>query len=278
MPVYPISFFVPKSSSIPYLLEDTYLKGSLRVLANIAARDAIPNAARKIGMVVITSDTKKIWQLQSDGLTYKEIANYTGAVPISVVDNVISIDAQAILPPGGNPGDVLSIAPDNTRKWLPVVGSNWNGGNGSGGGTGSTGSGGNGSSSPSPNGSGSSSKRFSLTYTTANIAPLGTVDFELALPATALLLTVTVDKVGIKTEAFSEPLRIEPNPYTFISYTGMLSDQGITKYVDGSVFKGRRYSILANLENPVKDSIYWRITNTNLTAQVVVLTVTYIAL
>lgn len=63
MPIYASAFFIPTSASIPYILEDVYLKGGYRSVATIADRDAIKTAARKQGMLVFVREDLNIYWL-----------------------------------------------------------------------------------------------------------------------------------------------------------------------------------------------------------------------
>ncbi len=66
------------------LLEDLYLKGGFRVVADTTARDAIDTASRKEGMLVFTTTDQTTWRLGS-GLTnvdWVEVSSATGDVQI----------------------------------------------------------------------------------------------------------------------------------------------------------------------------------------------------
>lgn len=51
MPLYASGFFIPTSKSIPYLIEDVYVRGGWRTVADMEALYAIKTSARKFGMV-----------------------------------------------------------------------------------------------------------------------------------------------------------------------------------------------------------------------------------
>lgn len=77
MPIYLSSNVVPKSGGKWPIVEDIYIRGGVRVVANIAARDAIylDSGAKnglKTGMLVITADTNRIWQYIGTG-QYQEV-------------------------------------------------------------------------------------------------------------------------------------------------------------------------------------------------------------
>lgn len=52
--------------------DDLYGRGGYRVVDNIAARDAIPAARRKAGMLVRTLDTNIVWVLGIDLQTWTQ--------------------------------------------------------------------------------------------------------------------------------------------------------------------------------------------------------------
>lgn len=64
------SFLIPKNGQSYFLLEDTYLRGSMRVTLNTTTRDALHPSTKKAGMLVWTQADNKLWQLQSDLTTY----------------------------------------------------------------------------------------------------------------------------------------------------------------------------------------------------------------
>jgi hypothetical protein len=69
MPLYPTSFFVPSSATIPFLMEDTYIRGGWHCVADDAARDALPTGARKAGMRMYVASTGFTWTLVGTNLT-----------------------------------------------------------------------------------------------------------------------------------------------------------------------------------------------------------------
>lgn len=62
MPLNVSSFLVP-SSGVPFVVEDKHVRGGFQILADTATRDAIPVAARKVGMRVLLLDTLLEYQL-----------------------------------------------------------------------------------------------------------------------------------------------------------------------------------------------------------------------
>jgi hypothetical protein len=242
MPTYPSSFFEPKSGVPRYILEDKYLKGGFRVVADAAARDAIDKEMRKRHMIVITANNGKVWQLADDMVTFNEIKlggdnpKVQGIAPISVlVNGDIVIDPKAIVPAAKTDdkvGDILVLNGDRLPAWKTL------------------------------SLSGMSGQRLEIEYKPeSTMAPGASHSFQLEMGKVCMLLTVQLTLPSFRLEAFTSSSFSDANPYTFVSDSDMLSDEGITKSPDSSLVKGRRFSFVANLENPVKNIIYWRLTN-----------------
>lgn len=70
MPVRVTSFYLPAASSLAFILEDIYLRGSYRCLATAADRDAIMPAARKVGMLAYVAADDTVYKLDTDKLTW----------------------------------------------------------------------------------------------------------------------------------------------------------------------------------------------------------------
>ena len=66
MPINLASFLLPRSGQTYFLLEDKYVKGGLRVVADAAERDAIDESTRKPGMLVITANDNVVHRLGTD--------------------------------------------------------------------------------------------------------------------------------------------------------------------------------------------------------------------
>ena len=67
MPIQVASSLIPKSGAKWFVVEDTYLKGGIRVVADAAARDAIysditAKLGLKIGMLCVTANDFRVWQ------------------------------------------------------------------------------------------------------------------------------------------------------------------------------------------------------------------------
>ena len=73
MPVQVASILIPKSYAKWPILDDAYLKGGARVVANAAARDAIyadavTRTGLKVGQLLVTADDFKVWQYKGVGV------------------------------------------------------------------------------------------------------------------------------------------------------------------------------------------------------------------
>lgn len=84
MPIQVASNLIPKNGAKWSIVEDTYVKGGLRVVADAAARDAIfldgtAVYTLKMGMLLVTADDKKLWQYQGSGVwtQFKVAISYT---------------------------------------------------------------------------------------------------------------------------------------------------------------------------------------------------------
>ena len=232
----PVDAAVSTESKVPYIMEDLDLKGGIRVVTDISARDAIKKSARKAGMLVVTADTFQIWQLQQDMNAFVELPQgqqIVGVNPISVqVNGDVAIDPNYTIPQNGIVGDFVVKDIDGKPAWKTV------------------------------NLAGNTGTRIDVTHTAAlAIDPLSHYDFDLDMSSTILTLKTLLDVPNVKLEGFSTVARDDLNPYTFISTPEILSDSGITLLADGSQYKNRRYNIIANLETPVSNKIYWRMTN-----------------
>lgn len=73
MPIYVSANLIPRNGAKWHVVEDLYIKGGLRVVADAAARDAIYlNATAKLtlkrGMLLVTADDGKLWQYADLGV------------------------------------------------------------------------------------------------------------------------------------------------------------------------------------------------------------------
>lgn len=74
MPIRVTSFYLPASPSIPYLLEDVYVRGGFRSVATTTLRDSIAALSLKIGMLVYCQDVDKYYKLGADKQTWYEVS------------------------------------------------------------------------------------------------------------------------------------------------------------------------------------------------------------
>lgn len=114
-------------------------------------------------------------------------------------------------------------------------------------------------------------------YTSSGIVASGVADFVLPLGKTVLILKLSVSAPCI-VQCFSTAGRGESNPYTFAATADHLEDDGSTLMTDGTILRGRRYSIFSNLE--VENSIdqFFRISNAGTSTISVVLDIDYIVI
>ena len=73
MPINLTTFIQPSNNNTFPILEDKFVKGGMRTIADITARDAIPANNRKVGMLVVTQDTNLVYQLSADLTTWVEL-------------------------------------------------------------------------------------------------------------------------------------------------------------------------------------------------------------
>ena len=80
MPLILPSFQLPLTPSLPYILEDVYLKGGYRSVATLDAMNAIHPAARKLGMLVYCVETDLIYKPSADKTSFVEWSGGGGSV------------------------------------------------------------------------------------------------------------------------------------------------------------------------------------------------------
>lgn len=78
MPIEISSNLLPRNGNKFYLLEDTYFRGGLRVTEDASERDSIDPDSLKAGMLVVTADDMKLWQLNEDLETWREFKTGEG--------------------------------------------------------------------------------------------------------------------------------------------------------------------------------------------------------
>lgn len=107
---------------------------------------------------------------------------------------------------------------------------------------------------------GGSPVRQTIEYSTDMLPPSESKSFALNMGRSAIVFELSVDTPCI-VEAFGDVSRLESNPYKFVATSDHLSDDGSTVMTDGTILRGRRYTILANLEAGNSTDIYFTITN-----------------
>lgn len=242
MPVQVNSYLLPASASLPYLVEDIYVRGGMRVVADIAARDKIHVMARKTGMLVWCTSEQKMFQLAPGNKTWEEanlgggggsadlrfVAPFTEAVDEDG-KRVIGLNAGNRIPQSPGPGYALQSGPNQTLAW---VDGKQNADRGT---------------------------RQLATFEAPDfMAPAETINFDLEMSRTNMLIEVTLNAVDIEVQCHSTKERNDVNPYIFRSAANLLSDDG-TKIEDGKLKKDRRFAFVANMDNTVKQ--YWTIKN-----------------
>lgn len=112
MPVQLASFLIPKAGNSFFLLEDVYLKGGLRIVPNSAARLALNASTLKPAMLVIDQDTRKIWQLGDDKITWTEFQT-GGSSGLGLGQRTTLVMTTDVLPPGMSQDVNTEMAPSN---------------------------------------------------------------------------------------------------------------------------------------------------------------------
>ncbi len=90
------SFLLPRNGAKWFVLEDIYLRGGFRIVANLEERNTIHASSKKARMVVITADDGKVWQLQPDMLTWAEFRTKSTYFPFFTHDQVEASDKWSV--------------------------------------------------------------------------------------------------------------------------------------------------------------------------------------
>lgn len=109
-------------------------------------------------------------------------------------------------------------------------------------------------------GGGGTGVRQKIVQRVQGLASQDHAEFALDIGPTALVLSLEVDTV-CQVEAFETYQMEDTNPYRFVATDDHLVDDGSTKMTDGTILRGRRYSIFSNQDPLPKPEIYFRITN-----------------
>ncbi len=261
MPVMMTSFLLPASAALPYLLEDKYLRGGMRCLPTLAERDAMSVGNKKPGMLCYVTETKKMYQLGADNVTWEEAkfgggANYKFQAPfVTATDEsgitVVGLDPSKQVPEPEYAGMTLVSGANGAMFWADL------------------------------NGSENMGVRKTVEYESPGyITPGGTVDFDLQMNRSVMLLRVELNAFDIELSAFESSDRLDRNPYLFRSTANFLVDDGVFQDVDEEnnprTQKLRRYSFLSNRDNT--PTVSWRMKNIGTSPAKPKLTVTYLVL
>lgn len=303
MPIYASAFFIPTSASIPYILEDVYLKGGYRSVATIAERDAIKTAARKQGALVYVREDNTIYWLPdaviAGAAAWKpfDVTKYVNFVwkdPLKMEEKDgkfnVSIDEKRIVPLiiDTNTGNIL-LATAEGPKWqkfdpLPsrdgakkgyalILDANkdmiWGPVSGlpptDGVATGSAVILG-------PEGpvwgdvASGTVERKNVSIGLVSVDPGETVKNTLDVPSGSLMiLRLAVDVTNVLIEIHSSADYSDTNPYAFRSAAGMLEDDGRSVSESGDTSRQRRYAFFAAV-NPDAPKMYLAVKNERLTA------------
>lgn len=263
MPIQSPTFFIPASMSSgtggkhpyetsltpPFILEDIFIRGGFRCLPSLAVRDMIPLPCCKEGMVVYTPENDgKFWRIKSitgSSIEWVEFElgggdTYGSIDPMGITpDKEIYIDKYRVLPvvmdadgvPTANQGDIVTLDDQLKPKWIPV------------------------------SQAGVSGTRSHISHQTAILDAVDAPEenFILELGKFVVLIAVSVDIPDVLVECYTTEAMYETNPYRYISTEYQLTDNGVTEQTDGSFVKGRRFSFIANLDDPVSNKTYWRV-------------------
>lgn len=284
MPLYASGFFVPSSAGIPYILEDIYVRGGYRSVATIADRNAIKSAGRKQGaMVYVREDSTLYWlpkaaisgDLAWEVFDVTKYVNFDWQAPLSqTLDEAtgkyqVAIDNARIVPviseqeadfiltasadgpvwkqlealPNrdvANAGEALILSADKTPIWgkiqaLPPTdgvepgsslvytenGPAW--------------------------GTAAKQGRKVLDSPMGVVIVAGTAQraFEIGCTS-AMVIRLGVSHADLYIEIHSTPDFNDTNPYSFLSSSVKLFDDGITILEDGTAQRARRYGFFSN--------------------------------
>lgn len=240
MPISVPSFFKPAGVSVPFVLEDIYLRGGYRCVATLADRDALTSYVKKTGMMVYVIATTELWQLSATATWVKvefggKATTYTAKTPLVLnFDNSIEIDSKSILPSyeSSEIDSVLCLDASKKPIWKKLT--------------------------PGPN---NTITRISTEYKCPPVANGIPHDFFLPLGKTIITLELKVDAFPVLVQAYSRANYTDANPYRFLSSSTILADEGFSEDASGKRDYKRRYAILTNLDAVASVNIYWRISN-----------------
>ena len=262
MPVIMNSFLLPVSPSIPFLVEDVYIKGGFRVVDTFEALGKIAGFAKKVGMLSYVIADDKYYKLLADKVTWEEFklgsdapAFDLGAVldaelPIMVTKAdskyIVGLHSSQKIPTPPGAGYQLFSGVNGTLLWVDMSGTE-------------------------SKGVRVRSEYEAVTY----MQPGESHDFSIPAHASLMLIDVTVNAPDVDLKFFETDARTDANPYHFISTADMLSDKGI-QVIEGKNVKYRRYSFLATADNSKR--IYGTFTNIGTVQCLPKVSITYLVL
>lgn len=140
-----------------------------------------------------------------------------------------------------------------------------------GGGSGGDGSGGTGG------GVVGTKKRLVAIKTIEGLRTGQSVQFNMKLAMSSIWLKVEVSR-PVRVSAFGDGEMLETNPYMFQATADHLIDDGTMLFEDGTKFRSRNFSILANMDATPSDNIYFIVDNVDDNEEPAILTITYLPL
>ena len=240
MPIMQSSFLMPLTQAIPYLVEDTYVRGGLRCAATIADRDAIKAGARKVGMLVYCAETNLYYQLGADKVTWSEFVTdfdldaaltTDGSIVKATVDGKVQLALSNTNKLPAAPGAGYTLVSTANGGWMFVEMSVLAG----------------------------KGQRIVQEFEAIDYIEAGThVDFTFDARPTIMLLQTELNAPDIKLQFYEAVERVDANPYTFISTADRMADTGVQD-VDGKLVGLRRYSFVSNKSGGSK--VFGRFTN-----------------
>ncbi len=93
------TFFTLADTNPLYVVEDKFIRGGCRIVTDIAARDELLTKIYhiKAGMLVVTQNDNKLWQLGTDLLTWTELLNqYTLPIASTTQLGGVKVDGTSI--------------------------------------------------------------------------------------------------------------------------------------------------------------------------------------
>ena len=232
MPITLSSFLLP-AASVPFLSEDIHLRGGFMTVADAAARDALHLAKRKKGMIVVTQDTGEWWTI-GDSINTWEPADLSSKLSLG---DGFSVDGSGNIVFDG--ADVATEGQVFTKVGGSLV---W--------------------ADASVGGGGFTPTRTTIIEATGSLSQDQSENIDFAGAGNvAMIISLTVSQPDILVECFSNSARTSSNPYSFLSRTGHLTDDGTSLLEDLSTQYNRRYAFVVNDELGNGPKYYFKVTN-----------------